>query len=124
MQREEYESIIQEAITALPEQFKAPLSKVIIVIKEDAPLQSKGILLGLFEGVPLTAWGKGTASQLPDTITIFTKSIERVAPTPVQIPDIVRETLWHEIAHFFGFDHDHIDLMEDRWRTYRNHNKE
>jgi len=119
MEREQYEAIIRDTIDALPDQIREKLNDVAIVIERDAPPQKRGILLGLYEGVPLTAWGRDMAVKLPDKITLFTSSIEAVAQSQEQIPHIVRETLWHEIAHYFGFDHDHIHVMEKRWREKR-----
>ncbi len=114
-----YEAMIVDVVDALPEQLRDQLKDVAIVIEKHAPPQKKGILLGLYEGVPLTTWGKGMGSQLPDKITLFKRSIELVARTEEEIPALVRETLWHEIAHYFGFDHDKIHQMEKRWRAKR-----
>ncbi|MDB4977960.1 MAG: putative Zn-dependent protease, minimal metalloprotease (MMP)-like domain [Candidatus Peribacteria bacterium] len=120
MDHASYETIIQDAISALPDQIRDRLNDVIIVIEQEAPPRQRGILLGLYEGVPLTAWGRGEMNgKLPDKITLFQQSIEQVAGTEERIPDIVRETLWHEVAHYFGFDHDHIGKMEERWRAKR-----
>lgn len=119
MDLQTYETIVRDTVDALPQQLREQLKDVAIVIEEQAPPQEKGILLGLYEGVPLTAWGKGMSPQLPDKITLFQQSIELVAKTPDEIPAIVRETLWHEIAHYFGFGHDRIHIMEERWRRKR-----
>lgn len=119
MERAQYEAIIRDTIDALPDHIREKLNDVAIVIEEKSPPQKRGVLLGLYEGVPLTAWGRDMAVKLPDKITLFTSSIEVVAQSEERIPDIVRETLWHEIAHYFGFEHDHIHEMEKRWREKR-----
>jgi len=117
-----YEDIVRDTVDALPDQLREQLKDVAIVIEEDAPAQSdRKILLGLYEGVPLTEWGKGMGPEIPDKITIFIHSIERIAKSEEEIPALVRETLWHEIAHYFGFEHDHIHHMEERWREKRGH---
>lgn len=119
MELPEYDAIVRETLDALPEQLRTPLKDVIIAIEEESPPGS-GMLLGLYEGVPLTAWGRGDMNgKPPDKISLFRLPIERVARTPEEIPSIVRETLWHEIAHYFGFGHDRIRHMEERWHTYR-----
>jgi predicted Zn-dependent protease with MMP-like domain len=123
MDHQEYETIVQETIDALPDQIREQLKNVAIVIEAEAPPQKKGVLLGLYQGIPLTAWGRESGPYIPDKISLFQDSIERVAKTPEDIPALIRETLWHEIAHFFGFDHDHIHHMEERWRTYRDQKK-
>ncbi|HVW66703.1 MAG TPA: metallopeptidase family protein [Candidatus Peribacteraceae bacterium] len=119
MERAQYEAIIRDTIEALPDQIREKLNDVAIVIEETAPPQKRGILLGLYEGMPLTEWGRDMVAKLPDKITLFTASIEQVAGSEERIPDIVRETLWHEIAHYFGFGHDRIHVMEERWRAKR-----
>ncbi len=120
MNHETYETIVRETVDALPEQLREKLKEVAIVIEDaNAPPQKNGILLGLYEGVPLTEWGKGMGPEIPDKITIFRHSIEQTAKSQEEIPALIRETLWHEIAHYFGFDHEHIKHMEERWRAHR-----
>lgn len=120
MERAVFETYINEAIADLPEKIRTHLNDVAIVV-EDVPAtrRTRGLLLGLYEGIPLTAWGRGFAEKPPDKITLFKENIEAVANTPEDIPHIIRETLWHELAHYFGFDHDHIHTMEKRWRAKR-----
>ena len=60
---------------------------------------------------------------MPDQITLFAHAIESEAENEEEIPHIVRETLWHEIAHHFGFDHDAMHDMEERWRNKRSGGK-
>jgi len=50
---------------------------------------------------------------------LFAHAIESYAESEDEIPHVVRETLWHEIAHHFGFDHDVIHDMEERWKAKR-----
>jgi predicted Zn-dependent protease with MMP-like domain len=119
MDRAQYEAIVRDAVDALPDHLREQLKDVAIVIEDVAPKKGRGVLLGLYEGIPLTTWGREMGSQLPDKITLFRESIELVAETPEEIPHLVRETLWHEIAHFFGFEHNKIHEMEERWKEKR-----
>lgn len=112
--------IILEAVEALPPQIKEKLQDVAIVVEHGQPAQRHSLVLGLYEGVPLTAWGRDYSGKLPDKITIFQDAIELIARTPEEIPHIIRETLWHEIAHYFGYGHDRIHEMEERWKAQRN----
>ncbi|MDD4319359.1 MAG: metallopeptidase family protein [Candidatus Peribacteraceae bacterium] len=114
-----YHAIVQDALGALPPRISAELKDVAIVIEDEPPPGRQGILLGLYEGVPLTTWGREYSGKLTDKITLYRASIERVARTEEEIPHLVRETLWHEIAHYFGFDHAAIGQMERRWRNKR-----
>ncbi|MFH1670907.1 MAG: metallopeptidase family protein [Patescibacteria group bacterium] len=112
-----FEAVVREAIDALPPRIHEELKDVVIVI-EDRPRPDQGgmSLLGLYQGVPLTEWGRQYSGKLPDKITIFRKPIERIAASEEEIPRVIRETVWHEIAHYFGFDHEQIRKMEKRWR--------
>ncbi len=120
MNRSDYDAVVRDAMDALPEKFRSQMDGVVVVIEDRPQRGRRARLLGLYEGVPVTAWGKGNAvAELPDQITLFTQTIERVAKSEEEIPHIVRETLWHEIAHHFGFDHDAMHDMEKRWKEKR-----
>lgn len=120
MESAEYRRIVRETIEALPPKLRAQMENVVVVIEERVLRGRRGRLLGLYEGVPVTEWGKGTSvAELPDQITLFARAIEAYAASDEEIPHVVRETLWHEIAHHFGFGHDVIDEMEERWKANR-----
>lgn len=110
MKREEFEKLVKEGIGAIPKKFRKKLDNVAIVI-EDEPtyeqLRKSRVpvgftLFGLYEGVPQTRRGN-YGMVLPDKITIFQKPIERCASSDSAICKIVKNTVWHEIAHHFGF---------------------
>ncbi|HLD63728.1 MAG TPA: metallopeptidase family protein [Candidatus Peribacteraceae bacterium] len=114
----DFESIAWEAIDALPDHIKAALQNVIIVIEDRSPPKfGRSLLLGLYEGVPLTVWGRDFSGKMPDKISLFREPIEVVAGTPENVPRVIRETVWHEVGHYFGLDHDQIGKMEQRWRA-------
>jgi predicted Zn-dependent protease with MMP-like domain len=68
-------------------------------------------LLGLYEGVPLSQRQGGTR-VLPDKITLFKLPLESRADTLAALKEDIRHTLWHEIAHYYGLDHDKIHELE------------
>jgi len=121
MTREEFEKLVQEGIKAIPKRFLEKLSNVEIVI-EDNPcleqlkklkLRKDTFLFGLYEGVPKTKrWGY--AQVLPDKITIFKKPIEKFARSKEEIKEIVKNTVWHEIAHHFGLDEKRVRELEKK----------
>ncbi len=113
MDRQEFEKLVGEAIEGLPEQIREKMDNVAVVI-EDYPKSKQGALLGLYEGVPRTKRGPGYTLVLPDKITIFQKSIEQIAATPEAIRQQVRQTVWHEIAHHFGFSEEGVQDLARR----------
>lgn len=120
MNRKKFEKIVLEAVKSIPKKFLERLENVEIVI-EDTPnfyqLQKlknrKSLIFGLYEGIPKTKrWHY--REVLPDKITIFKAPIERVATSEKEIKEIVKRTVWHEIAHHFGFDERKIKEIEKR----------
>ena len=89
MQQEEFEDMVLDAIQELPQELLARLSNVAILVEqwptraqlEEAGLEGKGDLLGLYEGIPLTD-REGYNLVLPDKITIFQGPVEAVCRTP------------------------------------------
>jgi predicted Zn-dependent protease with MMP-like domain len=68
------------------------------------------MLLGLYEGVPVSKRGiwYGSSPVVPDKITLFRKNIERSLRVGETLKDKIRDVLIHEIAHHFGMDEEEI----------------
>lgn len=121
MDRPDFEAVVNETIKTLPEKFQKAIEGVAVVV-EPYPVSNGRIvysLLGLYQGTPVTTWSPEYSGKLPDKISLYQMNIENYAQTPEEVPHIIRETLLHEIAHHFGFDHDRIHGMEKRWRQQR-----
>jgi len=124
LNRTEFEKIVVEGIEAIPEKFLLKLNNVVIVIEaEPTPVQKKKLnirsdwtLFGLYEGIPQTHRGINYSAVLPDKITIFQKPIEAAARNEKDIKEIVKNTVWHEIAHHFGMGEDRVRQAEARRR--------
>ena len=122
MNDQEFEAIIADAIDALPERFLKHAKNVAIVWAEDpSPEQRQKMklrpyesLFGLYEGIPLTGRGDGYNLVLPDKITIFKNPILHYANSIEEVKQQTLHTLWHEIAHHYGLDHDRIHELEDQ----------
>lgn len=127
LERDEFEKIIQEGIRAIPERFLRKLDNVSIVIDDEpTPAQKKKLdihpswtLYGLYEGVPQISRGANYTAVLPDKITIFQKPIEARATDREDVKRIVRDTVWHEIAHHFGMDESRVRRAEANRRKLR-----
>ncbi len=119
---EEFEQLVNEGIEAIPKKFLDKLDNVAITI-EDFPtpmqLRKQGLprgwtLFGLYEGIPQTRRGSSYAGVLPDKITIFRGPIMNAAANPDQVKEIVKNTVWHEIAHHFGMDEARVRQSEKK----------
>jgi predicted Zn-dependent protease with MMP-like domain len=119
-----FEKLVKESVLELPEKIRQKMENVALCVeKKPTPEQlrklgvrSGGCLLGLYEGVPKTAYGRGFGMILPDKITIFQEAIEKFARTPQAIKELVRNVVWHEVAHHFGFNERQIRELEKKRR--------
>ena len=111
MKGENFRKLVREAVLSLPENIRKKMDNIDIVVEKGSP---RGSILGLYEGVPKTAWGRDFGMMLPDKITIFQAPIERMAKSPKEVKEIVRETVYHEVAHHFGFSEKGVRELEKK----------
>lgn len=118
----EFEKLIGQAMDELPEKYMSRLDNVAIVYEDEpTPTQRKQLklhchetLFGLYEGIPLAQRGAGYNLVLPDKITLFKLPMLQASHDLPSLQEQIKNTLWHEIAHHFGLDHDRIHALEDR----------
>ena len=118
----EFDTLITRAMNELPQEYIHGLENVAIVYADEpdehqrakANLQHGGLLLGLYEGIPLTKRGAGYTFVLPDKITLFKHALMMVSSSPEELFQQVKRTLWHEIAHYYGLDHGRIHELENK----------
>lgn len=118
MERERFQTLVRQALDSLPEEFRAHLDNVAVVIADRPPPEfesddgaERGPLLGLYEGHPLPDRSFDFGLALPDKITIFQSSVESICATDDEVRHEVRLTVLHEIAHHFGIDDDRLDEL-------------
>ena len=111
MTKNDFEKLVEESLLTLPEHIREKIDNVAIVVEKRAHQRS---VLGLYEGVPKTTWGRGFGMNLPDKITIFQESLERITNSEEELREIVKDTVWHEVAHHFGFNEKQIKKLESK----------
>jgi predicted Zn-dependent protease with MMP-like domain len=125
LNRRKFEEIVAEGVNAIPDKFLQKLNNVAVVV-EGGPTRSQlrslkirpsWTLFGLYEGVPQAARGNNYSSVLPDKITIFQDPISAAARDVADIREIVKNTVWHEIAHHFGMDERRVREAELKRKT-------
>lgn len=116
---ERFQELIDQALGELPGEHVKSIKNVAILY-EDIPtpdqrvkleLRNDQTLLGLYEGQPLTA-RQGMTRVFPDKITLFKQPLSSRAINEIQLKEEIKHTLWHEIAHYYGLDHDQIAAKE------------
>ena len=112
-----FAEIVEIALRDLPEQFATALEEVRVEIR-DGPTQrmlrrvrlgSRDLLLGLYEGRPMTERSVEESGRLPDIIYVFQGPIEEISATREQLIENVRSTVLHELGHHYGLDEDDLD---------------
>jgi predicted Zn-dependent protease with MMP-like domain len=99
----EFERLVGEALDSLPDQFVSLLDNVVIVVEDepsadDLELSDDDELLGIFRVEP----------PLPDQVVIFRKPILRLSRTHRDAVREIRETVIHELGHYFGLADDEM----------------
>ena len=123
--RQEFETLVAEALASIPRRFREAIQNLAIVVEDepsrellrDMDVGPGDTLLGLYQGTPLTErhWDYGNA--LPDRVLIFQGPHQREAEDEDDLVVAIGETLIHEIGHYFGMSEEQIEDIEERyWR--------
>jgi predicted Zn-dependent protease with MMP-like domain len=128
MTRAHFERLVAEAIESIPQQFRDHMKNIAVVV-EDEPsdellgemeIEPPGTLLGLYQGTPLTERPWDYGNHLPDRVVLYQGPIEDASEDEDDVVVCIGETLIHEVGHYFGFDEDELEEIEDRyWRAHR-----
>jgi predicted Zn-dependent protease with MMP-like domain len=119
---DEFDRLVAAAYARIPARFRKRLKNVALVVEpEPSPQQlARGrvprgsTLLGLYEGRPLTKRSVFESFAMPDRITIFQGPHERMAQSREHLAQLVEDTVWHEVAHYFGMDELQVRAAERR----------
>ncbi len=122
MTAEEFDRLVDRAFQKIPARFRRRMGNIAVVVEQEpAPAQLAaggvrrgGTLLGLYQGRPLTHRSVFESFAMPDRITIFQGPHERLARGAAELERMVEDTLWHEVAHYFGMDELRVRMAERR----------
>jgi predicted Zn-dependent protease with MMP-like domain len=119
MQAAEFDALVERALRRIPKRFRKRMENVAVVVEQEP---SRPGLLGLYHGRPLTHRSVSDGFVMPDQITIYQGPHERLSHNRAQLEEMVADTVWHEIAHYFGMDEAQVRRAE-RVRARRNANR-
>jgi predicted Zn-dependent protease with MMP-like domain len=115
MKREDFVKVAEEALDSLPREFRSRIHNVAILVEDfppNQPLLRPGqpmrLLLGIFHGVPTTKKSVFDLSMGPDHIVLYQKNIEAICSTDAEIRQQIRQTLMHELGHYFGMSEEQL----------------
>jgi predicted Zn-dependent protease with MMP-like domain len=115
MKREHFVKVVEEALDLLPEEFRSRIKNVAILVEDFPPNQSRTqpgqqrrLLLGIFHGVPATKKSVFDLPIGPAHIVLYQKNIEAVCSREAEVRHQIRQTLIHELGHYFGLDENQL----------------
>ncbi|MCX7624492.1 MAG: metallopeptidase family protein [Thermomicrobium sp.] len=115
LSRRAFEALVAEVLDTLPEPFRSALDNVAVVVEQEPRVRHRrvagmrgGTLFGLYEGVPLTERTSGYGLVPPDVITLFRGPLCRAARNREELGELVRRTVLHELAHYFGISDERL----------------
>ena len=111
MRSRDFDQLVERAVAAIPKQFRERMKNLAIVVEPEPPRPG---LLGLYHGRPLPMRSVSDPFAMPDTITIYQGPHERMARDETELERIVGDTVWHEVAHYFGMDEAQVRSAERR----------
>jgi predicted Zn-dependent protease with MMP-like domain len=118
VKREHFIRLVEEALDSLPMQFRERIHNLAVLVEDRPRLRKKipaapgnagarkprRLLMGIFHGVPLTQKSVFDLSTGPNRIILYQKNIEAVCSSEAEIRHEVRQTVLHELGHYFGMD--------------------
>lgn len=124
MERAVFAALVEEIIATIPDEFLSHLDNLTFTVEEWAPADLLAEyddadpldFLGDYRGCPLPERSLDAVGQLPDLIVLYQGAIEAYAlEFDEPLEKVIRETLVHEIAHYFGFSEEQMDEIEALW---------
>jgi predicted Zn-dependent protease with MMP-like domain len=117
MTREHFVHLVQEVLDSIPTEFRQRVNNLAVLV-EDRPRRPKRrlghvapvrrakprLLLGVFEGVPTTQASVFDLSSGPNRIILYQKNIEAICRNEAELRHEVRQTVLHELGHYFGMN--------------------
>ena len=114
-----FEKLVKEAVELLPPELRSRLENVAFIVEDESPPQSEEWeedgqeLLGLYHGISQRDRGFWYGNVLPDRIIIYRRPLERISTNSQNLKENVRQTVFHEVGHYFGFDEENLRRFEE-----------
>ena len=115
MKCEHFVRVVEEALDSLPQEFRSRIKNVAILVEDFPPNQSppqpgqqRRLLLGIFHGVPATNKSVFDLPTGPAHIVLYQKNIEAVCSSEAEVRQQIRQTLMHELGHYFGMTEEQL----------------
>jgi predicted Zn-dependent protease with MMP-like domain len=118
VQSEHFIQLVEEVLESLPTEFRERIHNLAVLVEDKPkqrrrapgcaglirPTRPRRLLLGVFQGVPATQKSVFDLSTGPSRIVLYQKNIEALCRNEAEIRHEVRQTVLHELGHYFGMD--------------------
>ena len=117
MKREHFIHLVEEVLDSIPMEFRQRIHNLAVLVEDRPRLLRRPfrhaaqigptkprLLLGIFEGVPTTQRSVFGFSTGPNRIILYQKNIQAICRNDAEIRHEVRQTVLHELGHYFGMD--------------------
>ncbi len=118
MKREDFTAIVAEVLDTLPKQFRKRVHNVAVLVEDYPPEEPRRaprprglprrLILGTFTGVPTTRKSVFDLRTGPDYVVLYQKNIEAVCRDEQEIRHQIRQTVIHELGHYFGMTEEQL----------------
>jgi predicted Zn-dependent protease with MMP-like domain len=116
MPADQFEAAVEEALATIPDGILEYLENVVITVEDepspedlaDLEMEEGDLLFGLYHGTPLPEREVSNYAALPDRIAIYRLPLLAACATRRELLREIRDTVIHEVGHYFGFDEDEL----------------
>src|SRR5579859_5109558 len=115
MGRVRFEELVAEALDSLPEEFRRRMKNIAVLVRDVPPEQReresksprprslpRTLILGQFIGTATTRKSLFDVPHGQDHVVLYQRNIEAICRTDDEVRHEVRQTLIHEVGHYFG----------------------
>jgi predicted Zn-dependent protease with MMP-like domain len=114
--RTEFEKLVEKAVAELPAEFQARLDNVVIAVEDEPTDEDYELtdtpddedLFGIFRGPMRTEMTWDVLPGLPPMVVVFRGPILRNTSTSREAVREIKDTLIHELGHYFGLEDDEM----------------
>jgi len=118
VKRGHFVRLVEEVLDSLPMEFRERIHNLAVIVEDRPKMRKKArglggksdphkprsLSMGVFQGVPTTQKSVFDLPLGPNRIVLYQKSIEAVCRNDAEIRHEVRQTVLHELGHYFGMD--------------------
>lgn len=124
MNRRTFEKLVERSIARIPAEYLRQIDNLTFQVEGWADAETlaevgfddRHDLLGYYRGLALPERSVAFGGEVPDVIILYQYAIEDYAfESGEPLLKVIRETVLHELAHYFGFSEEDLEPIEDLW---------